>query len=55
MKNLYLPALPHCHIPHIGNFSRLEILAKMMLGRCVNFSLSAISAISRTLKVAVTN
>ena len=30
-------------------FSRREILAKMMLGRCVKFSPSPIFAISRTL------
>ena len=34
-------------IPYIGNFSRLEILAKMPLGRCVKCSLSPIFAISR--------
>ena len=37
------------YIPYIGNFSRRELLAKMPLGRCVNFSLSPIFAISRTL------
>ena len=35
-------------VPYIGNFSRLEILAKIRLGRCVKFSLSPIFAISRT-------
>ena len=36
-------------VPYIGNFSRREILAKMMLGWCVKFSLSPIFAISWTL------
>ena len=36
-------------IPYIGNFLRQEILARMMLGSCVKFSLSPILAISRTL------
>ena len=37
------------HVPYIGNFSSREILAKMMLGWCVKFSLSPIFAISWTL------
>ena len=36
-------------ILYIENFSHLEILVKIMLGRCVKFSLSPIIAISRTL------
>ena len=36
-------------LSYIGNFSRREILAKMMLGKCVKFSPSPIFAISRTL------
>ena len=36
-------------ILYIGNFLHREILAKMLPGRCVKFSLSPIFAISRTL------
>ena len=39
----------HYTIPHIGNFSHEEILAKMSLGRCDKFSLSSIFAIIRIL------
>ena len=48
-RNLQVTSWTDRKVPYIGNFSRWEILAKMMLGRCVKFSLSPIFAISRTL------